>query len=212
MAKHIRSILIVIFMIKPVVFGFYGESNVGKTSLIVKIVKRLTDEKFKVATVKITDKNIGIDKEGKDTWKYNQAGSKIVVLSSPVETGFIIKQNKNIESIFQHIFVLEDCDVVLIEGANDKSIPKIRLGKNTQERENTMISYDGKLDEIVELIKDNIEKRKNNETGKVVVRINGKQIPLTEFPSEFIKRTIIGMIGSLKGVDKIKKVEIYLKQ
>lgn len=199
-------------MKNPVVFGFYGESNTGKTSLIVKIIKQLTNEKFKVATVKITDKNIGIDTEGKDTWKHNQAGSTIVVLSSPLETGFIIKQNKNTEFILQHIAELTDCDVVLIEGANDPRTPKIRLGKNIQERENTIISYDGKLDSIIELIKGKIEKRKNNETGKVVVRINGKQIPLTEFPSEFIKRTIIGMIGSLKGVDKINKVEIYLKQ
>ena len=96
MVKHIHSIRIVIFMKNSVVFGFYGKSNTGKTSLIVKVIKRLTDEKFKVATVKITDKNIGIDTEGKDTWKHNQAGSKIVVLSSPIETGFIIKQNMDI--------------------------------------------------------------------------------------------------------------------
>ena len=212
MIKHICSICIVIFMKNPVVFGFYGESNTGKTSLIVKIIKKLTDEKFKVATVKITDKNIGIDTEGKDTWKYNRAGSKIVVLSSPFETGFIIKQNKNIEAIIQHIDEIEECDVVLIEGANDPNTPKIRLGKNIQKRENTIISYDGKLDAIIELIKGKIEKRINNETGKIIIRINGKQIPLTEFPSEFIKKTIIGMIGTLNGVDDINKVEIYLKQ
>lgn len=214
MVKHIHPnfICIVIFMKNPAVFGFYGESNTGKTSLIVKVIKRLTNEKFKVVTVKITDKNIGIDTEGKDTWKHNQAGSKIVVLSSPVETGFIIKRNKDIEAILQHIGELTDCDVVLIEGANDPSTPKIRLGKNIQERENTIISYDGKLDTIIELIKGEIEKRKDDETGKVIVRINGKQIPLTEFPSEFIKRTIIGMMSPLKGVDKINKVEIYFKQ
>jgi len=198
-------------MKNPAVFGLYGESNTGKTSLIVKIIKRLTNEKFKVGTVKITDKNIGIDTEGKDTWKHNKAGSKIVVLSSPVETGFIIKQNKEIEDILQHIGELKDCDVVLIEGAKDSNIPKIRLGKNIQERENTIISYDGKLDTIIELIKDEIKKRKNDKTRKVIVRINGTQIPLTEFPSEFIKKTIIGMISPLKGVDKINKVEIYFK-
>jgi len=214
MVKHIFPdfIYIVIFMKNPAVFGFYGKSNTGKTSLIVKIIKRLTDEELKVATVKITDKNIGIDKEGKDTWKHNQAGSILVVLSSPVETGFIIKQNKNIEAILQHIGELTDCDVVLIEGANDPSIPKIRLGRNIKERENTIISYDGKLDTIIELIKGKIEKKKGDETGSILVRINGKQIPLTEFPSEFIKKTIIGMMSPLKGVDKINKVEIYFEQ
>lgn len=46
---------------------------------------------------------------------------------------------------------------------------------------------------------------------EVIVKVNGKQIPLTEFPSDFIKKTIIGMISSLKGVDKIKDVEIRFK-
>jgi len=212
MAKHLHSnfICIVRFMKNTAVFGFYGESNSGKTSLIVKVIKQLTNEKLKVATVKISDKNIGMDTEGKDTWKHNQAGSILAVLSSPIETDFIIKQNKNIEEILQHIDELIDCDVILIEGASDPSIPKIRLGNNIQERDNTIMSYDGKLDTINELIKDEIEKRKDDE--KVIVKINGKQIPLTEFPSEFIKRTIIGMISPLKGVNKIKKVEIYFKQ
>ena len=62
------------------------------------------------------------------------------------------------------------------------------------------------------MIKGEIEKRKDDETGKVIVKINGKQIPLAEFPSEFIKRTIIGMMSPLKGVDEINKVEIYFKQ
>jgi molybdopterin-guanine dinucleotide biosynthesis protein B len=66
-------------MKKPAVIGFYGESKTGKTTLIIEIIKRLTNEGLKVATVKITDKNIGIDTEGKDTWKYSKAGSELVV-------------------------------------------------------------------------------------------------------------------------------------
>ena len=43
---------------------------------------------------------------------------------------------------------------------------------------------------------------------EVIIRVNGKQIPLTEFPSEFIKQTIVGMLSSLKGVNDINSVEI----
>ena len=39
-------------------------------------------------------------------------------------------------------------------------------------------------------------------TDQVELRVNGKLIPLTEFPDEFIKNTVIGMIKSLKGVEK----------
>jgi len=42
----------------------------------------------------------------------------------------------------------------------------------------------------------------------LIIKINGKQIPLTDFPEEIIKNTICGMLCSLKGVKDIKKVEI----
>ena len=40
------------------------------------------------------------------------------------------------------------------------------------------------------------------------IKVNGKQIPLTEFPSDIIISTICGMLKALKGVDEIKDVEI----
>ena len=43
---------------------------------------------------------------------------------------------------------------------------------------------------------------------EISVKVNGKDIPLTEFPQEFIIETICGMIKSLKGVDEIKDVKI----
>jgi len=43
---------------------------------------------------------------------------------------------------------------------------------------------------------------------KIMIKINGNEIPLTEFPAEFITNSICGMLRSLKGVDDIKKVEI----
>jgi hypothetical protein len=41
--------------------------------------------------------------------------------------------------------------------------------------------------------------------------VNGKIIPLTAFPNEFIQNTILGMISSLKGVREIETVELSLK-
>ena len=40
------------------------------------------------------------------------------------------------------------------------------------------------------------------------ILVNGKNIPLTEFPKDFIKSTILGMLTPLKGVEDIKDVEI----
>ena len=46
---------------------------------------------------------------------------------------------------------------------------------------------------------------------KISIKVNGKEIILTEFPKDIIKNTIVGMLKSLKGVEKIKDVEIRFK-
>ena len=46
---------------------------------------------------------------------------------------------------------------------------------------------------------------------EIRIKVNGKKISLTDFPTEIIKNTICGMLKSLKGVDKIKDVEIRFK-
>ena len=48
--------------------------------------------------------------------------------------------------------------------------------------------------------------------NEIIIKVNGKKIPLTEFPTKFIKNTITGMLQSLKGIDDIQEVEIYFKK
>jgi len=45
----------------------------------------------------------------------------------------------------------------------------------------------------------------------VSIKVNGKNVPLTEFPEEFIANTIKGMLLSLKGVDEIGDIELKIK-
>lgn len=195
-------------MKKPIVFGFYGESDTGKTSLIEKVIKKLNNDGCKVAALKITDKKIGMDTTGKDTWRYSQAGSKLAVLSSQIETDFVFKENKTIDEILEIISGLRYYDIVLVEGIHDNDIPKIRIG-NIKERENTIISYKDDFIGLINTIKKEIDERKNLDKEKVSIKVNGEQIPLSEFPSQFIKNTIAGMLKSLKGVDEeIENVEI----
>jgi molybdopterin-guanine dinucleotide biosynthesis protein B len=139
-------------------FGIYGKSGIGKTTLVVDIIKRLSKEGFKVVTIKITDKNIGMDTEEKDTWRYNKAGSELVVFSSPIETNFLHMKSFETNEILNYIRKLGEYDIVIIEGAHDKDIPKIRLGDIT-ERENTILTYDGDFDRLIEMIKNEIPRR-----------------------------------------------------
>lgn len=145
-------------MKNSMVLGVYGESNTGKTTLITKIIERLVSESLTVATVKITDKETGLDKEGKDTWRHSEAGSKLVVLSSPNETDFILKENRNINEVIQQINRLGEYDIILIEGAKSPDIPKIRIGE-IPERENTILTYKDDFEAIIKTIKNTISRR-----------------------------------------------------
>jgi len=144
-------------MTKPAIIGFYGKSNTGKTTLIVEIIKRLISEGLKVATVKITDKNIGIDTYEKDTWKYGKAGSNLVIFSSPIETDFLYKKSIETKKILKYIEDQGEYDIIIAEGVRDKNISKIRLGDIT-ERENTLTTYDGDFESLMEMIKNKIRR------------------------------------------------------
>lgn len=197
-------------MSQPAVFGFYGSSNTGKTTLIVKIIEKLTKEGYKIASIKKTDKKKGIDDKGKDTWKHSSAGSRLVVLSSPNETDFIIKGKMQTDDIIQNITELGHYDAILIEGAHDSNIPKIRIGE-IEKRENTIGQYQDNFEEIFNLIKKEINKKTDFESKNIFIKVNGKAVPLSEFPANIIESGIIGMLNSLKGVDKIDDVEIHIK-
>ncbi|NMC29157.1 MAG: hypothetical protein GYA45_03700 [Pelolinea sp.] len=45
----------------------------------------------------------------------------------------------------------------------------------------------------------------------IVLKVNGKEIPLTQFPADIIMQTILGMLKALKGVEEVKEVEIKIK-
>ena len=137
---------------KPKVLGFYGESNIGKTTLITKLIERLTLEGINVATVKITDKNIELDVNGKDTWKHADAGSNLVVLSSASETDYLVKQRQVIDDIVENISNIGRFDIILIEGANDKNTPKVKLG-NIGPRDNTIYTYNEDFEKLLEFVK-----------------------------------------------------------
>jgi len=48
---------------------------------------------------------------------------------------------------------------------------------------------------------------------QVELKINKKKIPLSEFPEEFIKNTLFGMVSTLKGVDEhIETIDLSISK
>lgn len=197
-------------MKKPIILGLYGTSKTGKTAVITSLITWLDKQGFTVATVKNTNKPINIDTPGKDTFNHAEAGSKCVVFSTAVQTSFMLS-NKTCESeIVRMLQCIGDYDVIFVEGARLSSIPKIRMDDERNLRENTLWTYHNDINKIKEYIKNELKKRDDQMTMKLSLIVNGNNIPLSEFPEECMRKTILGMISSLKGVDDVETVEISI--
>jgi molybdopterin-guanine dinucleotide biosynthesis protein B len=142
---------------KPFIIGFYGYSNTGKTTVIVDLIKKLTEAKYKVATIKCSDKKINLDSKEKDTFKHAQVGANPIVLSSLSETDIIIKKKIPLDKIIKFLTSYEELDIIIIEGARDKKVFKIRLG-DIQKRENTIFDYKGDCEYLYKFIEGKIKK------------------------------------------------------
>jgi molybdopterin-guanine dinucleotide biosynthesis protein MobB len=144
---------------KPYVIGFYGYSKSGKTTVITDLIKKLTEAKYKVATIKYSNKKINFDLQEKDTYKHAQVGANPIVLSSLSETDFIIKKKILKEDIIKYLKKFEKIDIIIIEGAKEPDIFKIRLG-DIQRRKNTILDYTGNFKQLYKFIEEKIKKTK----------------------------------------------------
>lgn len=132
------------------ILGFYGRSNSGKTTLIEKLIRELTEKGYHVGSVKnIHSPNFTIDSEGKDTWKHAKAGSEIVVAHSGKETAFLVKKDLDPKRTLELIRSINDLDIIIVEGYWDDNSPKVALG-DIEEKPSTVFRFKDNYNEIVE--------------------------------------------------------------
>jgi molybdopterin-guanine dinucleotide biosynthesis protein B len=132
------------------ILGFYGNSNSGKTTLVVEVIKALKDKGYKVGSLKhIHEENFTIDTQNTDTWKHTQAGSEIVVGHSKKEAAFLVNKELSSKKATDFMNRIEDLDIIIVEGFWDENIPKVFLGDG-EEKKNTVLRYKDNFDEIVE--------------------------------------------------------------
>lgn len=107
--------------------SFIGRQNSGKTTLLVKVIKRLSSEGLKVASIKHHGHpNFSIDVPGKDSYRHREAGTQATAILS--ESKFALTQDLTEPmSIKQVLGLLRGYDTVLVEGFRGVGIPAIEL-------------------------------------------------------------------------------------
>ncbi|HSB33846.1 MAG TPA: molybdopterin-guanine dinucleotide biosynthesis protein B, partial [Nitrospirota bacterium] len=103
-----------------------ASSNSGKTTLIEKIVAILKARGLRVAVVKHASAGFELDKPGKDSWRFRQAGADAVVLVGP-DCVALVKNISREPSTEDLASLFADVDVVIQEGFKHSAVNRIEV-------------------------------------------------------------------------------------
>ncbi|HDN65715.1 MAG TPA: molybdopterin-guanine dinucleotide biosynthesis protein B [Methanosarcinales archaeon] len=138
-------------MTNAATIGVVGYHNTGKTTLICKLIERLTERGYSVSTIKNIPKDgFSMDVEGTDTWRHGESGAGLVVASTSGEASFIVKNVMPFEDILRTMDNMTSPDVILVEGHKTEDIPKIVLGDIEIDRGGRR--YDPDVDDFEEIL------------------------------------------------------------
>jgi molybdopterin-guanine dinucleotide biosynthesis protein B len=109
------------------ILSIVGHSNAGKTTLLEKLVARLSAQGLRVATVKHCHHQPQLDQPGKDSWRHKQAGASTTFLVGPQQLAMV----KNIDATPTPQDLLQqygdDYDLMLVEGYSTLPGKKIEV-------------------------------------------------------------------------------------
>lgn len=111
-----------------------GNSNVGKTTLIERLIPRLRGCAIRVGTVKHAHHGFDLDHPGKDSWRHTEAGAQAVALISPTSAAWFMQTSEEISCGAAIEKMRDHVDLVLVEGFKKDSGPFIILEPGTGSR------------------------------------------------------------------------------
>ena len=116
-------------MKKRLAVAFTGPSNSGKTTLILKVARKLIHEyKKEVAIIKHDPSDKArFDVAGKDSYKFSDTGAEVIV-TSPTRTTYFSKRNKDLDEMIR---LFDKFDILLVEGLKNLPLPRISVFRNS---------------------------------------------------------------------------------
>jgi molybdopterin-guanine dinucleotide biosynthesis protein B len=210
------------------IISIVGKSDSGKTTLIEKLVPELTRRGYRIATVKHDVHGFEVDREGKDSWRHKQAGAYTVVIASPHKVALIrdVERDLTLNEIRDKF--IQDVDLLLSEGYKKDVQPKIEIFRKEKHKKLLCTKKDHlvaivsnksfnvgvpcfDLDDmkgLAEFIENKFIKSKGKE--RITLKVDSRTVPLKPFIRDFLSGSIKGMVSSLKGCKKPKKIEIWM--
>jgi molybdopterin molybdotransferase len=112
----------------PPIVGICAYSGTGKTTLLTQLIPLLKQEGLLLTVIKHGHHSIELDKPGKDSYRFREAGADQVILSASTRTAVMQECHTQKEPSLQEAlkFVNTDCaELILVEGFKHEDYPKI---------------------------------------------------------------------------------------
>jgi len=211
----------------PPVISIVGRAKSGKTTLMEKLIGELKSRGYRVATIKHTPQGMSLDEPGKDSWRHLNAGSDATAMSSSDQVVLIkpVTQDLSLDEIVP--LFGEDYDIILAEGFKQDSAPKIEVHRKevgpplSNIRKLIAIATDEPLEiktrqfslQDIKGLADFLEKGFIiPQQERLSLYVNKAPVSLSSFPKEIITNLVLAIASSLKGVNKIKSLDIFLRR
>jgi len=204
-----------------------GHSKSGKTTLIERLIGELKRRGRRVAAVKHTPEDFEMDRPGKDTWRYAQAGCQSVAILGPRRSAFLRHHDREYPYEEALRVGAGDVDLVLLEGLHSGPAPKIEVhrrelgrGLRCEAKDLLAVVTDEPLEigcrqfppDEVGAIADFSEKEvMGRSPGGTTLLVNDDPVPLNSFTQRIIASTILGMVSSLKGIGEVRALTVSIR-
>src|SRR3990172_9621230 len=132
----------------PVV-SFVGNSGVGKTTFLEKLIPVLKTRGYRVAAIKHDAHRFEIDYPGKDTWRLTEAGSDVVIISSRDKLALVERPETERSLVGLVQMVSDRVDIVLTEGYRGAAAMKIEVSRKAHSHVLT-----ARLDDLIAIVTD----------------------------------------------------------
>jgi molybdopterin-guanine dinucleotide biosynthesis protein B len=109
------------------VISIVGHSGTGKTTLVEKLIRELSERGLQIATLKHAHHKVELDTPGKDSYRYKQAGATMSLLLTKDALQLVADafDNRDPEQLAKRY--MGEADIVLAEGFSQAPGAKIEV-------------------------------------------------------------------------------------
>lgn len=158
----------------PAAVAVCGFKNSGKTTLLEKIVRRMSRNEIRIAVIKHDGHDFEADVPGTDSFRMKAAGAYGTCVYSEAKFSLVKEQKVSVQDLAAHF---PEADLILFEGEKDSACPKIETVRLKEAPEtgrpplaadpSTVLAYVTDRDAGEGTFPDGIPVFRNSDTGKV---------------------------------------------